>query len=397
MEKNVNILVVDDDEMVRFVLTEKLCESGFVATAACDGQSAVDLFNGTVFDAVLLDLKMPGMDGIETLKELRKHDPDIPVIMVTAYGDIATAVEAIKLGAYDFVEKPPQISRIMVTLRRAIEKAALDREVRSLEKNVEESAALKQAYEKLKELDHVKTTFLSSISHELRTPLTSIIGYAEISRKKLSKLIASIGGDDPKIVREITQVEENLGILVSESERLTALIETILDLTAIEAGRAEWRWEPLSLREVIEKTAKTLLSSFKEKGLTFKLAIEDALPLIKGDRYRISQVLYQILSNAAAYTDQGGVTCSAKKVGDEIVISIADTGRGILSSLHGLIFEKFSQIGDALTDKPKGVGLGLPICRLIVGYHGGTIGVESEPGKGSVFTISLPVDKDVGV
>lgn len=392
-----NILVVDDDEMVRYVMTEKLSESGFSVSSASNGESAVELFRDTAFDAVLLDLKMPGMDGIETLKVLRKQDPDTPVIMITAFGDIATAVEAIKLGAYDFVEKPPQISRIMVTLRRAIEKAALDREVRSLEKNVEESAALKQAYEKLKELDHVKTTFLSSVSHELRTPLTSIIGYAEISRKKLSKLIAVIGGDDPKIVREVMQVEENLGILVSESERLTGLIETILDLTAIEAGRAEWRWEALSLREVIEKTAKTLASTFKEKRLAFKVAIEDALPLIKGDRYRISQVLYQILSNAAAYTEQGGVTCSAKKVGNEIKISIADTGRGISTALHGLIFEKFSQIGDALTDKPKGVGLGLPMCRLIVGYHGGTIGVESEPGKGSVFTISLPVEEDAEV
>lgn len=390
-----NILVVDDDEMVRYVLAEKLRESGFSATVACDGQSAVDLFNEASFDAVLLDLKMPGMDGIETLKELRKHDPDIPVIMVTAFGDIATAVEAIKLGAYDFVEKPPQISRIMMTLRRAIEKSALEREVRALGKSVEESAALKQAYQKLKELDQAKTTFISLISHELRTPLTTIIGYSEISMKDLAKIIPSIIDDDDLLLtKKIRLVEDNLGIILSESERLTGMIESIIDLTALEAGMAEWKWEPLSMTEVIGKTAALLMPKFREKGLEFVLDIEDDLPFIKGDRCRLSQVICQLLANAAAFTDQGGVTCRAKKVRNNIVLSVSDTGRGVLASRPGVVFEKFSQIGDFLTDKPKGVGLGLPICRLIVGCHGGKISVESEPGKGSVFTILLPVEED---
>jgi signal transduction histidine kinase len=386
-----NILVVDDDEMVRFVLTEKLSEYGYSVASALDGESAVKLFHDAEFDAVLLDLKMPGMGGIETLKELRKHDPNIPVIMITAFGDITTAVEAIKLGAYDFVEKPPQISRIMVTLRRAIENASLERDVRALGKNAEESTALKQAYEKLKELDQAKTTFLSSVSHELRTPLTSIIGYAEISRKKLSKLVHVIQEESPEIYKEMQQIEDNLGVLVSESERLAGLIESILDLTAIEAGTAEWRWEPLSLQKVIEDVAATLSPVFSEKGLEFVVSIKDDLPLIKGDRYRISQVISQILSNAAAFTDQGRVTCTAQRVNNDIVLSVADTGRGILASRQRLIFDKFSQIGDTLTDKPRGVGLGLSICRLIVGYHGGKITVESEPGKGSVFSIVLPV------
>jgi len=387
------ILVVDDDEMVRFVLTEKLAESGFSATAACDGRSAVELFHNTLFDAVLLDLKMPGMDGIETLRELRKHDPDIPVIMVTAFGDIATAVEAIKLGAYDFVEKPPQVSRIMLTLKRAIEKATLERKVRDLGKSVEESAALKQAYQKLRELDQAKNTFLSSVSHELRTPLTSIVGYADVSRKKIMKLIPEFSPDNPKNIKILHQVEANLEFLISESERLTGLIESILDLTAMEAGTAEWKWEPLSLSQVIENAAADYSQKLKGKGLEFVVAIDDDLPLIKGDRLRISQVLSHLLSNAVAFTDQGRVALRAKKEKNKILVSVSDTGRGIIASSQGLVFEKFSQLGDALTDKPKGVGLGLPICRLIAGYHGGKIDVESEPGKGSVFTLLLPVEE----
>ncbi|OGU13901.1 MAG: hypothetical protein A2076_13325 [Geobacteraceae bacterium GWC2_53_11] len=390
-----DILIVDDEEMVRYVLTEKLTESGFSVTAVADGMSAVKLFRDTVFDAVLLDLKMPGMDGIETLKELRKLSPDTPIIMVTAFGDIVTAVEAIKLGAYDFVEKPPQISRIMVTLRRAIEKAALERELRNMGRNAEASVALKQAYEKLKELDLAKTAFLSSISHELRTPLTSIIGYAEISRKKLAKAIPDIRNDNARSAEKLHQVEENLDTIVSESEKLTRLIESILDLTAMEAGTAEWKWEPLSLRDIVENCAGQFAATFRKRGLDFTVEIEGKLPLIKGDRFRLSQMISQLLANAASFTAQGGVTCRAKRGNGKIELSIADTGKGICASQQGVIFEKFSQIGDILTDKPKGVGLGLSICRLIAGYHGGKIGVESEPGRGSVFTIELPFEEGV--
>lgn len=390
-----NILVIDDEEMVRYVLTEKLSECGFTVAAAVDGQSAVEVFGKTKFDAVLLDLKMPGMDGIETLKELKKQDPDIPVIMVTAYGDIATAVDAIKLGAYDFVEKPPQISRIILTLRHAIEQATLEREVRKLGKSVEESAALKQTYEKLRELDRVKSTFLSSVSHELRTPLTSIMGFSDITRIKLAKLIADDVGD-PKTIRNLQQIENNLEIIISESERLELLIESILDFTAMEAGKVEWKWETLSLKDVIKKTAAEFAPNFVEKGLEFIVEIEEDLPLIKGDRYRMFQVISQILSNAFEFTDQGRVTCSASSLDNEIIFSIADTGRGIPPSRHGVIFEKFSQFGDVLNGKPKGVGLGLPICKMILEYHGGILAVASEPGKGSTFTITLPCCREAG-
>ncbi|MDD2855185.1 MAG: hybrid sensor histidine kinase/response regulator [Desulfuromonadaceae bacterium] len=382
-----NVLVVDDDEMVRYVLSEKLGEAAFSVTTAHNGLLAVELFHDTVFDAVLLDLKMPGMDGIETLKELSKHDPGIPVIMVTGFGDIATAVEAIKLGAYDFVEKPPQLSRIMVTLRRAIEKAALEREVRDLGKSVEESIALKQAYQKLRELDQVKTTFLTSVSHELRTPLTSIIGYAEVSRKKLKKWMA----EDINNSDKIGQLGENLETIILESEKLAGMIESILDLTAMEAGTAEWKWDAIPIKEVIEDAAAIFSPIMKEKGIEFVVVFENDLPSIMGDRYRFSKVVKQILSNAVNFTDQGRVVCSTKRVNNDLFLTVSDTGIGIDPSRHLVIFEKFSQIGDALTEKPKGVGLGLPISRLIVEYHGGSITVESEPGKGSVFTVMLPV------
>jgi signal transduction histidine kinase len=385
-----HVLVVDDDEMVRYVLNEKLSEIGYTVTDACDGQSALELFLDTGFDAVLLDLKMPGMDGITTLREMRKHDPDVPVIMVTAFGDISTAVEAIKLGAYDFVEKPPQLSRIMVMLKRAIEKAALEREVRSLAKNAEDTVVLKAACEKLQELDKMKTAFLSSISHELRTPLTSIIGYAEIARQKYCKLLPSITPKDQKLSRVIGQIDANLDILVSEANRLACLIDNVLELTALEAGTVDVCSDDVALESVINNVATGFVEQFKSRGLDFSWVIEADLPHVVGDSRRLSHVMDHLFANAFKFTEQGHVSCSVRKVQGNLLVSVSDTGKGIPEELHRAIFDKFSQIGETLTDKPHGTGLGLPICRLIVERHGGTIWVESEPGKGSTFTFSLP-------
>ncbi len=390
-----HVLVVDDDEMVRCVLNEKLSGIGYEVTDACDGQSALELFRGTVFDAVLLDLKMPGMDGITTLREMRRHDPDVPVIMVTAFGDVATAVEAIKLGAYDFTEKPPQLSRIMMTLKRAIEKAALEREVRNLAKTAEESAALKAACEKLKELDKMKTAFLSSISHELRTPLTSIIGYAEIARQKYCKLLSSITPNDQNMSQVLGQIDASLDILVSEGHCLADLIDNVLELTALEAGTADMCSDDICLESVIHGVAAEFTEQFTSRGLDFSWEIEADLPSVVGDSRRLSRVMRHLFSNAVKFTEQGRVSCSARKAQGRLLVSVSDTGKGIPGALHRAIFDKFSQIGETLTDKPKGTGLGLPICRLIVERHGGNIWVESEPGKGSTFTFSLPARRDI--
>ena len=133
------ILIVDDEEIVRFALSVKLKEHGFSVIEACNGREAVDICLKEDIDAVLLDLKMPEMDGIETLQELKGHNNDVPVIIVTAYGDIPTAVQAIKLGAYDFVEKPPQVSKLIVTLNRAMEKVELEKKIRNLDSTLESS------------------------------------------------------------------------------------------------------------------------------------------------------------------------------------------------------------------------------------------------------------------
>lgn len=391
------ILVVDDEEIVRYALSEKLKEHGFLVKEACDGEQALELFKKEELDSVLLDLKMPGMSGIETMKELKKLDVGVPVIIVTAHGDIPTAVEAIKFGAYDFVEKPPQISRIIVTLNRAIEKADLEKKVRNLGLALETSKEIQTAYEKLKELDKLKTDFVSTVSHEFRTPLTSILGFTKIIRGKLETVIfPQVLSEDKKTKNTVRQIKENITIILSETERLTALINDVLDLAKIESGKVEWKMAPLRASSIIKQAFAVTSSLFTQKGLQLIEDIEEGLPEISGDNDRLLQVLINLLSNAAKFTEKGSITCGAKKTGNFITFSIVDTGIGIGTEDQKKILEKFKQAGDTLTDKPKGTGLGLPICREIIENHGGKIWVDSEPGKGSSFSFTIPTIQTAG-
>ncbi len=244
-----------------------------------------------------------------------------------------------------------------------------------------------------KEVDQMKTDFISTVSHELRTPLTSVLGFAKIIKKRLEKvLLPKIEDDsDKKTQRSVQQVRENLDIIISEGERLTALINDVLDIAKMEAGRIDWRMEKISVTEVIERATVATASLFAQKGLAQIKEIEEGLPEVIGDKDRLIQVVINLISNAVKFTDEGSVTCRVRRMKNELMISVIDTGEGISEADYSKVFEKFKQVGDTLTDKPKGTGLGLPICKQIVEHHGGKIWVESELGKGSTFSFTLPL------
>jgi len=248
-----------------------------------------------------------------------------------------------------------------------------------------------------KEVDRMKTDFLSTVSHELRTPLTSVLGFARIIKKRMNEVILPlVKTEDRKIQKTIQQVGDNLEIILSEGERLTALINDVLDLAKMEAGKIEWKMEPMPVSEVLEQAAAAVSSLSEQKGLALRLDIAADLPLVIGDRNRLMQVVINLVSNAVKFTDSGSITCGAARRGDEIVISVHDTGMGIAIEDLPRVFEKFKQVGDTLTNKPKGTGLGLPICREIVARHGGRIWAESEPGRGSTFLFTVPAGAAAG-
>ena len=243
-----------------------------------------------------------------------------------------------------------------------------------------------------KEVDRMKTDFISTVSHELRTPLTSVLGFAKLIQKKLDESIFPlIQTDDKKVNRNIRQVTENIEIIVSEGMRLTKLINEVLDVAKIEAGKMQWNMNTLMITEVIDRAFSATSALFEQKGLTPIRETESDLPNIYGDKDRLIQVVINLISNAVKFTEQGNVTCRVKQTDQSIVVSVIDQGVGISEPDQPKVFERFKQVGDTLTDKPQGTGLGLPISKEIVEHHGGRIWVESELGKGSTFSFSLPI------
>jgi len=257
-----------------------------------------------------------------------------------------------------------------------------------------------------KEIARMKDEFISTVSHELRTPLTSVLGFTRVIQKKLDEVIfPQLLTHDPKAVRAMTQVNDNIRIIISEGERLTTLINDVLDLSKMEAGKIEWKMESVAIEEILDRAIAATASLLENKGLDLNKVVAPGELVVVGDKDRLIQVVINLISNALKFTDKGSVTAVAKggvcKSSDAggscgefgqgaVIVSIIDTGIGISETDCTLVFEKFKQVGDTLTDRPKGTGLGLPICKQIVEHHGGTIWAESQVGEGSTFSFALP-------
>lgn len=247
---------------------------------------------------------------------------------------------------------------------------------------------------RLQELDQIKSALVASVSHELRTPLTSLVGFSKLTLKNFSKNFRPLAKSDPKLSAKSSQIMKNLGILIHEGARLTRLINDVLDLNKIEMGYTEWREEKVKPRTLIKKAINAVSGHFKtHTTLDIEQKIESGLPDILVDADKMHQVLLNLLTNAAKFTDEGSVTVRAHSPNAKIVrIEVEDTGPGINKDEQKLIFDSFHQAGhtDPAADKPRGAGLGLAISREIISHHNGTIWVESSPGHGANFIIELP-------
>ena len=273
-----------------------------------------------------------------------------------------------------------QIQAIVCVAADITERKRMEVELAEYTRNLE------TAYQDLQKLDEMKDSFLSTVSHELRTPLTSIKGFAEIL----------LSYDE---VDKETQTEF-LTIINNESDRLTRLINDVLDLAKIESGRMQWQTSEQALPELIETATNATRALSVQKNLTVHTDLSSDLPPVWADKDRLVQVVTNLLSNAIKFTPEGGEIRiqahlldgeGAEGVADMMRVSVSDTGTGISPEDQLHVFEKFRQVGDTLTERPEGTGLGLPICREILDYHEGQIWVESELGKGSTFFFTLPI------
>lgn len=271
-----------------------------------------------------------------------------------------------------------------------------------------------------REVDRMKTEFLATVSHELRTPLTSVLGFASIIKEKLEEVILpGIAPENRQTFKAAQRVLENIDIIVSEAERLTCLINDVLDIAKMEAGRVEWDIKPSDPGQILKQALAATSSLFEKSQLQLIQKIPPELPQVLVDRDRLIQVVINLISNAVKFSEAGYVLCEAAvqpchrgapnhdphKFTDpfnlgvaldreqELVIRITDTGIGIAEDDQSKVFERFKQVGNILTNKPKGTGLGLPICKQIVEHHGGRIWVESKLGVGSTFSFTIPIVK----
>lgn len=279
----------------------------------------------------------------------------------------------------------------------AIERKASEEE---LEAKVEQRTAelkaqtgkLEKANKRLLELDEIKSSLVSSVSHELRTPLTSIRGFAKLCARDFSNHFSDLH-DDPKRVKKSDRIRKNLGIIDTEGERLTRLINDFLDINRIESGKASWHDHFINPCEIIEKSVQAASGSFATSPeVEFKVDLPDTCRVIHADPDKIQQVVINLLNNAYKFTTKGAVTVALKEDPTAITVSICDTGPGIPEKERPHLFEKFHkyQTGDTVTSQHKGTGLGLAICKEIVQHYNGTIWVDSVLGEGSCFSFTLP-------
>ncbi|MBK7541844.1 MAG: histidine kinase [Candidatus Competibacteraceae bacterium] len=271
------------------------------------------------------------------------------------------------------------IEEVMTILDESTQVIEYSRRLEQKSRELESaSAELREANNQLQKLDQLKDEFISTVTHELRTPLTSIRAFSEI-------LLSS-----PDVAVE--QRSQFLGIIVKESERLTRLINQVLDMAKIDSGRIDWRIEDIDLRALVEDAINSTSQLFRDKSVALTEELGDKPVIMAGDRDRLIQVIINLLSNAVKFClDQDGkVIIQLFPVETRWRVVVIDNGPGIAADQHQLIFEKFHQVTDAHAGKPKGTGLGLPISQKIVEHHGGSIWVESEIGQGSTFIVDLP-------
>ncbi|MFU2208341.1 ATP-binding protein [Solidesulfovibrio sp. C21] len=257
----------------------------------------------------------------------------------------------------------------------------------------EEARHAREACRRAEDLGRVKANFLSLVSHELKTPLTSMVGFAQVMRKRLERgrpLPQAVAGR-PELEAELARFRENLDIMLGEGRRLAQMIDNVLELSSLEAGETPLAMEAVRAAEVVERAVSPFAGAIAEKGLQYVSEIPADLPPLRCDRERLVYVLRHLFSNAVKFTESGHIACRVTREGPMAVISVEDSGPGIPPEKREAVFEKFLQLGDNLTGKMPGLGIGLAAARAVVEYHGGSIRISGEPGKGSTVSVTVPL------
>jgi signal transduction histidine kinase len=392
------ILVVDDTPEIQELLQIHLETEGYQVLVAGNGQEALAAVAAEAPDLILLDVLMPVLDGYEVCRRLKADEETafIPIVILTALQDLSHRLRGIELGADDFLTKPFNHLELLTRVRSLLRVKGLHDQVvatnRLLEQRVaERTAALERALADLKEMDRLKSEFLSNISHELRTPLTPIKGYLPgLLREEFGPLTSS--------QRRV------LGYIAQSMDRLHRLIDDLLTFMQWESGETGLALGGARVTKVVEEALARAAAGAEEKGVEVATEIGADLPQIRADAAALARALGHLVENAVKFTPKGGhVTVTARLVQPSplppgppaprqfVELAVRDTGIGIPPEVIPKIFERFYQADSSSTRQHGGTGLGLAIVKRILDAHEAPIAVESLLGQGTTFSIRIPI------
>ena len=389
MKDQPHILIVDDDAALLQALPQALSLrlTAIEVDTSDSALEALDLIKEHDYDAVISDIKMPGMDGLALLAKIQAIRPETPTLLITGHGEHDLAVQALRGGAYDFIQKPIDRDYMIAALTRAIQTYRLRRAVAEHQRALELHAlslerVVQNRTRELVEANAAKDKFLSMVSHELKTPLTTLKGRTQLLQRQIKR-----EGAEEVVSAGLKDIERSI-------KRLQILVEDLLDASLVDTNMFVVHRRKCDLVEL----CRNLLSEYTagdSPALRFEAPGEPIEAEVDADR--IGQVLLNLLSNARKYSPKGyPITVTLQQVGFEAVISVRDMGVGIPPEALPHIFDQYYRAPgvQAQNGSKNGLGLGLFISRKLVERHAGRIEVQSEPGKGSVFSIFLPIFVD---
>jgi signal transduction histidine kinase len=358
----IRILVADDDADIRMSLSERLRWLGHEVVGAADGQAALAAVEAHALDLAFLDVSMPRLNGIEALKLIRKRWPSLPVVVVTAYGTIRLAVEAMKEGAVDFITKPFEQGQIDQTVSAIIERMGQRVEM---------------------------TRLMGEITHDVKNLLMPLVAGTDLLADEIDDVFRHL----PTVERARAEQShsacgEVITMFRNTSRRIQDRMKAIADYAAL--TRVSQKFEPCQLGRIAESVVKSLRAAADQRKVTLRMEGVQQLPAIAGDEARLYSLLYNLVNNAIPEVPPDGlVTISGwYEAGDDFIrLRVTDTGNGMPPEIRDHLFTN-----RLVSNKTGGTGLGTKIVKDVVDMHGGRISVESEPGQGTTFEIRLPTE-----
>ncbi len=367
------LLVVDDEPGIRSGAKRVLQDFSvgypfmdedftFEILEAETGEKAIELIESTPIDIILLDNKLPGIDGIEVLEHIQNKNYDIGVMMITAYASLDLAVKATNYGAYNFAPKPFKPDELKTSVENITKHLYLKRMTRTMQEGGEDN----------------RFQFLSVLSHELKSPINAIEGYLRMIK-------------DKQLGDTIDDYMEMIDRSMERIKGMRSLISDLMDLTRIESGSKKRNLQKLDIADI----AKTAIDSFEpmaqQQNIKIHLEGEENI-YMNADKNELEIIFNNLVSNAVKYNKENGeVYVSLNKDDDKLTISVTDTGIGMSQDDIDLLFQDFVRLKNAKTQAVPGSGLGLSITKKMVDMYNGTINVDSEPDVGSKFIVNLPL------